>query len=122
MTRPIAVDGDTQIETSTAKHPSDGNQNGKWEQVSFTVTKGDKVSVNGKFVELSATAVWSYVGGANGTTPLPPVPDSATLTAGTTKLKDQSRDVLVDGDEATGRVDSGNKISVSASQHKLTTA
>jgi len=121
MTKPIAVDGDTQIETSSSKHPLDANHSGQWKKVTFTVTKGDKVSVNGKLVELGATASWTYVGGANGNTQVGPFSDSATLTASTTKLKDKSRDVLVDGDQATGSVDSNNKIVVSASQQKLTT-
>ena len=40
---------------------------------------------------------------------------------GTVKLTDGGQGILVDGDEATGAVDSGNKITVSASQQKLAT-
>lgn len=86
---------------------------------------GQKLSVDGKRVELSATAAWQYVGGTTGSppigpVPIPPIPDSAILKAGSTKLTDGGRGILVDGDKATGSVDSGNKITVSASQQMLT--
>ena len=123
MPKPVAVDGDTTIETSTAKLAGDSNQTGQWQLMSSNIQKGQKLSVEGKLVELSAQATWSYVGGTSGPTsvPVPPVPDTAMLMAGPTKLKDGGKGILVDGDEATGAVDSGNKITVSASQQKLST-
>lgn len=123
MPTPVAVDGDTQVETSTAHVPADSNQTGAWQLVTFTVVKGQKLSVNGKLVELSAQAAWTYVGGTTGapSVPVPPMPDSASLRPGSTKLTDGGHSILVDGDEATGAVDSGNKIAVSASQQKLAT-
>ena len=81
--------------------------------------------MKGKLVEQSAMAAWQYVGGTNpspaGPVPLPPIPDSATLMAGATTLTDGGLGILIDGDEATGAVDSGNKITVSASQSILST-
>ncbi len=41
--------------------------------------------------------------------------------ASATRLTDGGQDILLDGDEATGSVDSGNKITVSASQSTLST-
>ena len=123
MTKPVAVDGDTQVKTSTAKLPADSNQTGSWQLVTSNVMTGTKCSVKGKRVELSATAAWQYVGGTVGSPPIPipPIPDSAILKAGTTQLKDGGRGILVDGDEAAGSVDGGNKITVSASQKILST-
>jgi hypothetical protein len=91
--------------------------------VILTVVPGTKVSVKGKKVELSATASWLYSGGTSGSppVPVPPVPDSASLQAGATKLTDAGQGILVDGDEAAGSIDSGNKITVSASQTLLKT-
>ena len=123
MPKPVAVDGDTQVETSTAKVQADSNQTGSWQLVTSSVVQGKKLSVEGKLVELSATAAWQYVGGTTGSppVPVPPMPDSATLMAGSTKLTDGGQGILVDGDEATGSLDSGNKITVSASQNMLST-
>lgn len=126
MPKPVAVDGDTQVETSTAKLQADANQTGSWQLVLSTIMPGQKLSVKGKLVELSATAAWQYVGGTTGSppagpVPVPPIPDSAMLMAGATKLTDGGQGILVDGDEATGAVDSGNKITVSASQTILST-
>lgn len=126
MTKPVAVNGDTQVKTSTAKLPADSNQTGSWQLVTSNVIKGRKISVGGKIVELSATAAWQYVGGTVGSPPagpipLPPIPDSAILKGGTTKLKDGGQGILVDGDEAPGSVDGKNKITVSASQTILST-
>lgn len=125
MPKPVAVEGDTQFETSSAKHGADTNQSGQWGLVSSSVTAGTKIKVDGKLVELGASASWSYAGGTAtaGTSAVPvgPFPDQATLTAVATKLKDNGKDILLDGDEATGALDSGNKILVSASQSKLKT-
>lgn len=126
MSKPVAVDGDTQAKTSQKKHPADTNSTGQWSliQSSVTVTKGSKVSVNAKLVELGATASWTYAGGTTGNSPPAPVgpfSDSATLNANPTDLKDEGRSILVDGDQATGSVDSDNKIVVTASQSKLRT-
>ena len=125
MPTPVAIDGDTKAETSSAKHPSDTNQSGKWTLVKLTVVKGSKVSVGNKMVELSAMASWSYVGGSTpspgGPVPLPPIPDSAMLQANPTKLKDAGQNILLDGDEIAGAVDGGNKIVVTSSQTKLST-
>jgi hypothetical protein len=123
MPKPVAVDGDAQVETSTAKVQADSNQTGSWQLVTSSVVQGQKLSVSGKRVELSASAAWQYIGGTTGSpaVPLPPIPDSATLMAGSTKLTDGGQGILVDGDEATGAVDSGNKITVSASQSILST-
>ncbi len=126
MPKPVAVDGDTQVETSTAKFQADSNQTGSWQLVTSNVVQGKKVSVKGKLVEQSAMAAWQYVGGTTGSppagpVPLPPIPDSATLMAGATTLTDGGQGILVDGEEATGAVDSGNKITVAASQSILST-
>ena len=111
----VAVEGDTQEETSTAKLPADSNQTGSWALVKLTVVPGTKVSVEGKKVELSATASWLYSGGTSGqpSVPVPPIPDSASLQAGATKLTDVGQGILIDGDEVTGKADSGNKITAS---------
>ena len=119
MPKPVAVDGDTQVETSTSKFQADSNQTGSWQLVTSSVMKGQKLSVDGKLVELSATAAWQYVGGTTGSPPsgpipIPPIPDSATLMAGSSKLTDGGQGLLVDGDEATGSVDGGNKITGSS--------
>lgn len=119
----VAIDGDTQEETSTAKLKADSNQTGSWALVNLTVVPGTKVSVGGKKVELSAAASWLYSGGTSGSpsVTVPPVPDAASLQAGATKLTDVGQGILVDGDEVTGKVDSGNKITVSASQTLMKT-
>jgi len=123
MTKAVAVEGDTQVVTSTAKHPGDVGQSGSWTESALQVTVGETISVAGKKVELSAQMIWIYAGGtvANGS-PMPPVTDTATLTAGSTKLKDMNHDLLVDGDEVAGTVDSSNKILVTTSQGVLKTA
>jgi hypothetical protein len=123
MSKPVAVDGDTQVQTSGVQHSTDGNKTGKWQLVTSQVTKGSKCSVGGKLVEIAATAAWSYVGGTTGSPPVavPPIPDSATLSAGNTLLKDNHRGILVDGDRAAGSVESGNEIVATASQQKLKT-
>ncbi len=126
MAKPVAFDGDTQVETSTAKSQADANQTGSWRLVTSSVVTGQKLSVRGKMVELSATAAWQYVGGTTGSppsgpVPIAPIPDSAILEAGSSKLTDGGRGILVDGDKATGSVDSGNKITVSTSQEILST-
>ena len=46
---------------------------------------------------------------------------SPTLTASTTKLKDNGRDLLVDGDQASGSADGDNKLVATASQSELRT-
>jgi hypothetical protein len=126
MSKAVAVEGDTKVETSTAKHPADINKTGSWSLMSSSVIAGTKVSFNGKKVEISAIATWSYVGGTVPAppappTPLAPIPDSASLSASSTKLTDAGKGILVDGDEEKGKVDSGNKITVSASQSALKT-
>ncbi len=123
MPTAVAIEGDTQAQTSTAKLPADSHQTGSWSLVNFTVVTGKKVSAENKKVELSAVASWIYSGGTAGSppAPVPPVNDSASLQAGSTKLTDAGQGILIDGDEATGSVDSGNKITVSASQNILKT-
>jgi hypothetical protein len=124
MSKPVAVDGDTQVQTSSKKLSADSNQTGQWTLLVSQIMKGSKCKGGGKLVEIGATASWMYVGGTSGTppVPVPPVPDSATLVAGNTLLKDNSQGILVDGDKATGSVDSDNQISVSASQQQLKTS
>src|SRR5258708_2750405 len=106
MSKAVAVDGDTSHEESKSKHSADTNSTGSWTNVSFTVTKGDKCAVDGKMVELEATAKWKYVGGtktvAAASVAVGPFDDSATLTAGETRLKDKDRNILVDNDSASG--------------------
>lgn len=125
MSKPVAVDGDTQAKTSQKKHPADTNSTGQWSLTQSSVTKGSKVSVNAKLVELGATASWTYAGGTvpgpSGSVAVGPFSDSATLNASPTDLKDEGRSILVDGDQATGSVDSDNKIVATASQSKLRT-
>jgi hypothetical protein len=122
MSKAVAVEGDTQVETSTAKLPADTGGSGSWQPGTLAVTTGETISVNGKKVELSAVMTWTYTGGttANGSS-IPPVPpDTATLTASPTKLTDANQHVLVEGDEAT--TVNGNKIIVTKSQEILKTA
>jgi hypothetical protein len=126
MPTPVAIDGDTKAETSTAKHSSDTNKTGAWQLVKLTVIKGTKVSVGNNMVEVSATASWTYTGGTAGAPPsgpvaVPPIPDSAVLKANPTKLQDAGKNILLDGDEIAGAVDGGNKIVVTSSQTKLST-
>ncbi|HEX7837650.1 MAG TPA: hypothetical protein VF469_09320 [Kofleriaceae bacterium] len=123
MPKPVAVDGDTQVKTSSKTHDTDTNKSGQWTLVTSSVTRGNKVSVNAKLVEIGATASWSYIGGSTGSpsVTVPPISDSATLKANPTLLKDQGRDILVNGDQASGSVDSDNKIVVTTSQNKLRT-
>jgi len=121
----VAVDGMTAITTSSAKHPLDLCQTGSWQQMSFAVIKGTKVSVDGKKVEVSATASWSYIGGTapvGSCAPVGPFPDSAALSGSTTKLKDNGTSIMRKGDKATGTVDTGNYIEVDAGQTKLKSA
>ncbi len=124
MPKPVAVNGDTKVETSTAKHQADTNQTGSWQLIKFTVLKGGKVCVQDKLVEQSATAAWQYIGGSTSSPPVPvgPFPDNAALNPGATVLTDGKQGILVDGDQATGAVDGGNKITVAASQKILSTA
>ena len=117
-----AVDGMTAITTSSAILTADTNATGGWTEVSFTVTKGTKLSVDGDFVEILAIAVWSYVGGTTPGGPLHPVPDVATLTPSTTLLKENSGNLLLVGDKATGTADTGNYIEVESGQTKLKTS
>ncbi len=121
MPTAVAVEGDTQVVTSSAKLPADADQAGSWQEVSVLVITGQHLSAGGKKVELSATAPPLYSGGAVQGVALPPVPDSASLQAGSTKLTDAGNGILIDTDEVTGSVDSGNKITVSASQQILKT-
>ena len=122
MSTPVAVDGDTQFETSSATLAADTDGTGAWHLTSSSVTLGATLSVNGKPVEIAATASWTYVGGAAGGTALVPQPtDSATLTAAATRLKDNDDNLLLDGDQATGAVDANNRIVVAASQNVLRT-
>lgn len=125
----VAVDGMTSVTTSTAKMPADTCQTGSWSNLTFVVIKGLKLSVDGKKVEKSSTATWSYIGGSS-TNPAPPppclpllsIPDSAALIPSTTKLKDVGGNLLRKGDKATGAVDTGNYIEVDAGQTKLKSA
>ena len=120
--KPVAVDGDTKPVTSTLHVAADTDMTGSWTLKDHSVTKGTKVSAKGKFVELMATASWTYEGGSASGNPIPPVSDSATLSAGPTILEDNGSHILVDGDQASGSTDVKNRIVVSASQQKLQTA
>ncbi|HFE47536.1 MAG TPA: hypothetical protein ENJ18_18955 [Nannocystis exedens] len=125
MPKPVAVEGDTAVETSTAKLQADTNQTGSWQLLmSNNVLRGAKVSVGGKAVEISAEATWMYVGGTAGTPPVP-VPvvasDQAQIRGTSTVLTDSGDPILLDGDQATGMLDSGDKISVVTSQEILST-
>lgn len=122
MSKAVAVEGDTQAVTSTSKLSADTAQSGSWQAGTLEVTTGTKLTAAGKKVELSAVMTWTYQGGTAGTSPMPPVSDSATLTAGPTKLTEGGQSVLVEGDEALGTMDPGNKITVSKSQDFLKTA
>lgn len=121
MPKPVAVEGDTQFETSTEKLKADSNQTGSWQLVTSQVVTGQVVGVDGKLVEIMATAAWVYAGGTSGSppVPVPPVPDQAVLQGTSTILTDMGQAILLDGDEATGAVDSNNKITVAASQSIL---
>lgn len=123
MSKAVAVAGDTQVETSTAKHPLDTDRKGFWEPDSDApvVTLGQTISVNGDKVELEAEMSWTYKNGRANNISVGPFPDSAKLTAGPTKLTDANQHVLVEGDEQTGTEDSGNKIIVKTSQTILKT-
>jgi hypothetical protein len=121
--KPVAVEGDTQAETSTQKLKADSNQTGSWQLVTCEVVPGMKVSAGGKKVEVMAVAAWMYAGGTTGTppVPLPPVPDMAQLEGSSTVLTDSGMAILLDGDEMAGSVDGDNKIVVTASQKILNT-
>ncbi|HGG57903.1 MAG TPA: hypothetical protein ENK31_08930 [Nannocystis exedens] len=122
MPKPVAVEGDTAVETSTAKLQADTNQTGSWQLLMSNVLTGAKISVGGKAVEISAEATWMYVGGTAGTPPVPVVAsDQAQLRGTSTVLTDSGDPILLDGDQATGMLDSGNKISVAVSQQILST-
>jgi hypothetical protein len=127
MPTAVILDGNQKIEASSAKHKADVDQKGSWSvDGEPTLTTGTKVSVGGKKVLLEVAAKWKYTGGSvtapNGVvTPVGPFPDQATLKAGATKLTDAGQGILIDGDEAAGSMDSGNKITVSASQALLKT-
>lgn len=126
MSEFIAVDGMCNHEESSSTHPADICGTGSWTFVSLIITKGTKVSVDSKFSELIAVCNWLYTGGTvpsppagcATSAPLPPIPDTATLT-GTSILKDNSIDIIRIGDEALGNVDPGNKIIVDSGQTKL---
>jgi hypothetical protein len=110
----------TKVYTSSAKLPADTQQTGSWQNQTFVVTKGTKLSVDSKLVEILAAATWLYIGGQSAPgVPLPPVPDSATLNPSNTILTDNSSNILRLGDKATGSVDSGNYIEVENGQTKL---
>ncbi len=122
MPKLVAVEGDTVVETSTAKLQADTNQTGSWQLLMSTVLTGSKVSAGGKLVEISAMAQWMYVGGTAGSPPVPVMAsDQAQLRGTSTVLTDSGDAILLDGDEATGMLDSGNKIAVAASQQILST-
>lgn len=129
MSEFIAVDGMCNHVESSSTHPTDICGTGSWTFVSLIITLGTKVSVDSKFSELIAVAVWSYVGGTVPSppsgcatpAPLPPIPDTATLT-GTSILKDNSIDIIRIGDEALGTADPANKIVVDSGQIKLKSA
>jgi hypothetical protein len=121
--KPVAVEGDTQAETSTQKLKADSNQTGSWQLIKLEVMTGMKVSAGGKKVEVTAMASWMYAGGTTGSppVPVPPVPDMAQLQGSSTILTDSGMAILLDGDEAAGSVDGDNKIVVTASQKILHT-
>jgi len=132
MSIEVAVDGMTAVYTSSGHVAADTGgvlpqvPSGSWGNTSFVVIKGTKWSVSSKKVELSATATWLYTGGISGPpsapVPIPPIPDSASLTASTTKVKDKGANVLRKGDKATGTIDSDNYIEVDSGQTKLKSA
>ena len=123
MPKPVAVEGDTQAETSTQKLKADSNQTGSWQLITCEVLTGMKVTADGKKVEVMAIAAWMYAGGTTGSppVPLPPVPDMAQLEGTSTILTDSGMAILLDGDEVAGSVDGDNKIVVTASQKILNT-
>lgn len=122
MPKLVAVEGDTAVETSTAKLQADTNQTGSWQLLMSNVLTGAKVSVGGKSVEISAEAKWIYVGGTAGSPPVPVMAsDQAQLIGTSMVLTDSGDAILLDGDEATGMLDSDNKIAVAASQKILST-
>lgn len=121
MPRSVALDGDVSFETSTATHPSDTQGTGRWQLDNSDVTRGENIVVHSKYVQLRATATWSYVDGSTPSGPLPTINDSATLTPTPSTLMDDDRYVLVDGDQASGTVDPRNRIVVSVQQSWLST-
>ena len=121
MPKPVAVEGDTHFRTSPKQLVEDKDKRGKWVLQSSSITLGQTLGVDGKPVVLSASADWSYEGGKANNAAIEPIPDSATLTASPTILTDSGSFLLVDGDEATGSMDSGNRIVVKASQAILST-
>ncbi len=122
MATPVAIKGDTQAKTSSAKDAKDTSQSGAWGSTFINVTSGKKCKVNGKPVELEATAGWIYKGGivkGPPDAPIPPFSDDASLKAGSSKLKDGGKNILVDGNKAQGKIDPANQIGVWSSQSKL---
>jgi hypothetical protein len=121
MSKAVAVQGDTTLETSGETLEADSDGTGSWKLASSDVVVGRTLTCEGRHVELRASATWSYVGGASGGTPLVPVPDAADLPPARTLLTDNGDHILVDGDEAVGSVDAANRIVVSSSQSRLRT-
>lgn len=126
MSQFIAVDGMCNHVESGNIHPTDICGTGSWTFISLIITLGTKVKVDGDFCEIIAVCNWLYTGGTvpappagcATSAPLPPIPDTATLT-GTSILKDNSIDIIRFGDEALGTVDPANKIIVDSGQTKL---
>ena len=116
----VAVEGDIQFETSSAKHPSDTNSAGSWSLTDSSETLGTTLSVESKKVVIEASASWTYSGGTAGSpaSPVGPFSDSATLTPGITVVKDNGSNIVLDGNEQAGSQDSGNKI-VAVASHSL---
>lgn len=122
MSKPVAVDGNIEFETSSEKHDSDSNKSGSWKLIESGVTLGSILTVQGKLVAIEAFAKWQYIGGTTGSPPtsVPPVDDSATLSPTATVLTDNGDHLLLDNDQQSGQ-EEGNKIVAVASQSILKT-
>ncbi|GLS27365.1 hypothetical protein [Marinibactrum halimedae] len=121
MSKKVAIEGDVEIITSSAKHVEDKNATGSWIQGVLKEEKGKRISVNGKMVLVKAAMEWTYVGGTVGNPPSPieVEKETARLMPGKTQLSDSQESVLVEGDEVTTK--HGHKIRANPSQTLLTT-
>ena len=122
MPRPVALDGDVGFETSPAHHPADTNATGEWRLVQSESVSDESIVANGRAVQVGATAVWSYVGGSTSSGPLEPIADRAELSPTPTQLRgEKGLGMLLDGEQATGAVEPGNRIVVSVREELILT-
>lgn len=135
MSEFIAVDGMATYTKASGKHLGDICQTGSWAETSLVVTKGTKISVDNKMCEVIAVGTFTYSGGtipnppSGCATSIPQVPpiivEVVTLVGTSTKLLDNSTDIMRLGDEQEGVIDSGgtkNKVWIDSGQTKLKSA